>query len=99
MTMTVTEALQQGARFCYHIPADAYVEGQGFRVSLVVEGVAGHYPTGDWPYTGGVGQSMPWFWGVTLGEARGLCANYNMRLGLSEADVSEIISASMAVKG
>jgi hypothetical protein len=37
--------LMSKRRWCYWVPADGYVEGQGYRVSIVFEYEAGHYPS------------------------------------------------------
>lgn len=83
------------SRFCFYIPADAYVEDQGYRVSIVTEGEAGHAPTGTWPYEGKPGQTMPWFWGHDYEAAKRLAQQENGRLGLSDQDVFDIITSSM----
>lgn len=91
----IKQKLLDGARKCYYVPADAYVEEHGYRVSIVVEGEAGHHPTGTWPYTGAPGESMPWFWGHDYAEAKRICDMENARMGLSIADSIRIVSSSM----
>ena len=85
-------------RLCYYIPADAFVEGHGFRVSIVFEGEDGHRPTGTWPYTGAPGEKMPWFWGNDFETAKGAAAQANANLGLSPDDVADIINSSIAAE-
>lgn len=80
---------------CFYIPDDAFIEGAGFRVSIVKRDEPGHCPTGTWPYEGKVGQTMPYFWGNTKEEAERIAQSQNARLGLTEADVQEIIDSSM----
>lgn len=63
------EQKNQSPRMCFYVPVDAFVEEHGFRVSIVKEGVAGHFPTGDWPYEGRVDQRMPYFWGPSYDDA------------------------------
>jgi hypothetical protein len=83
------------SRLCYYVPADAYVEGQGWRASVVREGESGHHPTGTWPYTGAVNQTMPYFWGHDYEEAKAEAAELNERMGISAADASAIVTSSM----
>lgn len=86
-------------RIVAYIPTDSYVEGHGFRVSFVVEGEFGHRPTGNWPYKGGRGQVMPWFWGPTLEEAQAQADAYNEAQGISKMDAFIIVARSMVGKG
>lgn len=87
-------------RMVAFIPEHEYVEGHGFRVGFVVEGENGYRLSGDWPYTGAVGETMPWFWGHDLTEARRLADEHNQRLGIapeeSQAIIDESIRASLA---
>lgn len=76
-------------RWCYFIPLNAFVEGKGWRVSIVFENVAGHFPTGG----NGV---EPWFWGSTYEEAEETAALQNeSKLQLSASDVWKIVASSM----
>jgi hypothetical protein len=83
-------------RMCYFIPTDGHVPDHGYRVSIVVEGKAGHQPTGTWPYSGKPGESMPYFWGDDFDKAEATAKMMNERRGLTERDVTEIVSSSMA---
>lgn len=85
-------------RLVAYIPADAYVEGHGFRVSFVRENEEGHMPTGTWPYQGKVGQRMPWFWGDTLAEAQKAAETYNLQMGIDPKTAHEIVSSSIAAE-
>ena len=82
-------------RWCYFVPETAYVEGHGYRASIVVEGEAGHHPTGTWPYTGNVGETQPYFWGDDYETAKQAMDDQNRRLGLSDRDVYEILISSI----
>jgi hypothetical protein len=83
-------------RQCYFVPVDGFVEGRGFRASVVTENTAGHQPTGTWPNDGtGV---MPYFWGPSLEEAEAAAARANQNLGLTKTDVASIIASSMAAQ-
>lgn len=77
------------------IPADGFVEGHGFRVSFVIEGESGHFPTGTWPYTGGAGEQLPWFWGPTFAAASEAADKFNERLGIDAKTASEIVLGSI----
>ena len=78
--------------YMYYIPADAYVKGKGYRVSIVAEDQPGHYPTGG-------NDTEPWFWGYDLDEAQQACRTKNAELGLSETDQDRILASSMRQAG
>ena len=93
------EELMANHRFAYYIPADGFIEGQGYRVSLVFEDVVGHYPTGSWPYDGTPDQRAPWFWGKTYEEAKQVCASQNFTdLKLTAEEALKIVTSSMFPK-
>jgi hypothetical protein len=77
------------------ISAEQFVEGHGYRVSFVVDGEDGYRPTGNWPYTGAPGETLPWFWGPTFEDAERTAREYNARMGISETETFEIIARSM----
>ena len=79
---------------CWANPMD-YVKDHGFRVAFVTEGEDFFRPTGNWPFTGAPGESMPWFWGPTIEDAQRAADEYNERLGVSKADALKIIGRSM----
>ena len=83
------------ARIVAFIPADGYIDGPGWRVSLVVEGENGHHPTGTWPYAGGVGESLPWFWGHDYDKAVELARDHNRRQGIEPEEALRIVARSM----
>ena len=91
----MTAFAARAARMVVYVPADAYVEGQGYRVSIVRENEPGHYPTGSWPYEGKPGQTMPWFWGPTYEDACHIADEHNGRLGLTKEDALKIVLSSM----
>lgn len=78
-----------------YIPGDAFVEGRGWRVSIVIDGEDGHRPTGNWPYEGKPGQTQPWFWGPTYQDACKEAGRYNEKLGISADEVFKIVARSM----
>lgn len=90
--------MNQKKRICYFIPFDSYVEGYGYRVSAVREGEPGHHPTGNWPYDGSPGKTMPWFWGHDYDEACRIAIVQNAKMGISKDDATEIIASSMAIE-
>lgn len=85
-------------RSCVFIPAEAYVEGRGWRVSVVFEEESGHFPTGSTPEGG---DKEPWYWGRERKDypAAVECARkYNFeRLGLSASAAAQIVSRSVAL--
>lgn len=87
---------QKRARQCFWVPEDAYVEGEGFRVSLVTEGQPGHQPTGVWPYD--VHAPRPYFWGHDLAEAQATAYRQNERMGHSREDTDAIVASSFVAQ-
>lgn len=76
-------ALLANNKWAYFIPRDAFVAGKGFRVSVVVDGQKGHFPTGTQ-------SEPPWFWGKTYAEAEERAAIENDALGMSSGDVVDL---------
>lgn len=74
-----------------------YIEGHGYRVSIVKEGETGHYPSGNWPYDGAKGHTLPWFWGPTLEDAEKAAVEYNQKMGISPLEAEKIILRSMGM--
>lgn len=87
-------------RWCYWIPAEGYVEGHGYRVSIVFEYESGHYPTGDDAWIAGDGgKRKPWFWGHSYDNARKTAEDMNReRLGLSPKEAALLVATSMSIK-
>ena len=83
-------------RRCFYIPIDAYVEGRGYRVSVVTENEPGHCPTGVWPNDGT--REMPYFWGHDYKEAMKICDRQNERMGISRTDAMEIVASSIGAQ-
>ena len=81
------------ARTCYYIPSDGYVEGEGWRVAIVIEGQPGYRPTGDWPCSAAA--VRPYFFGHDYQRAQFRVDDVNEWSGLSEADVAAIVLSSM----
>lgn len=95
---TAAELVVEGRRHVFYIPVDSYVEGAGYRVSVVFEGEGGHYPTGDWPYHGRPGQVCPWFWGHDYETAKRIAEEENQkRFGISPGDAAMLVLRSMAL--
>lgn len=88
---------QPKGRCVYFVPADAHIEGEGFRISVVFEHENGHYPTGTWPYEGKPNQKLPWFARTdNYHEAKRIIDEMNEDLfGLSPKDASVIVARSM----
>lgn len=74
--------IQAGKRWVAYIPADAVPTKQGYRVSLVVEGEAGHCPT-------------DWYWGHAMDVAKEVAREYNRRRGIDAKEETKIILSSM----
>lgn len=74
--------------YMYYVDAGSLVEGKGYRPSIVIEGVAGHYPNGG-------GDVEPWYWGYDLDKAQAIAKDRNKRLGLTNADMIRITASSM----
>lgn len=83
-----------GKCFVAYIPSGSFVPGKGCRVSIVIEGQAGHYPTGG-------GDKAPWYWGDDNDEARSLreakqtAEVYNLRRGINAVEALRIVGESM----
>lgn len=85
-------------RRIFWVPIDSYVDGKGYRVSVVVENEPGHQPTGDWPYDGNHGQRLPYFWGHDHDAAMEHCYDANKRLGVSREDTDLIVASSIGAQ-
>ena len=82
-------------RWCYWIPPGGFIEGHGFRVSVVIENELGHYPTGDLDFDKPATHVQPWFWGMTYSEAEHVAAETNAnRLQLDEATIVKILRSA-----
>ncbi|KKN89754.1 hypothetical protein LCGC14_0236000 [marine sediment metagenome] len=75
-------------QYCFYVDETMFVEGKGFRPSIIVKGQQGHFPN--------VGAGVkPWYWGEDIKTARAITAGRNKRLGLSQADVNKLVAESM----
>lgn len=79
----------------FYIPRDAYVEDAGWRVSFVVEGEAGHRPSGNWPYSGARGETRPYFYGHDYDAALEACYLQNEKMGISREETDRIVRESV----
>lgn len=77
--------------YCFFVDETMYVDGKGYRPSVVIEGHPGHFPNGG-------GDVEPWYWGQNLEVARQICRDRNANMGLSPEDVERIIASSMQAK-
>lgn len=82
--------IPQGRKFIAYIPSSAFVKGKGYRVSIVVDGECGHFPTGNTDE-----QQEPWYWGSTYEEAVACARRYNQSRGISELEELNIMLNSM----
>ena len=77
-------------RYCFWIPASPHDES-GYVPAMITEGQPGY------KLMLGSGESAaPWYWGGTRQEALAVAAEANIRLGLSDRDVADIIASSLA---
>lgn len=82
-------------RIILFVDASMYVKGQGFRPVFVVEGEDGFRDNGTWPYNGRVGETLPWFFGHDIEQARELVRKHNEKLGVSADEAALIVAQSM----
>lgn len=91
--IVVSESISQllsRRRWCYWIPADGYVEGHGYRVSIVFEYESGHYPTGDDAWIAGdYAKRKPYFWGHDYQEARKVADDMNQQTLHAQRQMNE----------
>ena len=78
-----------------HDDGSGLVEGRGYRVAVVVAGESGYRWTGTWPYTGAVGETLPYFWGPKLEDAKRIAAKQNERRGVTPEAGAIIVLRSM----
>jgi len=81
----------------YYVPLDGstLVKGRGYRACIVFAGEDGFHPTGTWPYHGGVGETLPYFWGPTLTDATKAAEDINERNGVTKEEAGLIVLRSM----
>ena len=88
----VREGITDRPRHCFAVFPDQRDEG-GFIPSVVYEGEGGHYPL-----RGRGAFAIPWHWGQEYEKALAVCADANRDLGLTEDDVEEIVTSSIAAQ-
>jgi hypothetical protein len=89
------DELMATRRWCYTIPREGFVKNRGWRVSIAIEGIQGHYPTGDLDF-GKTTHVEPWFWGKgSYEDAEQFCAEQNQKLGYDVDDVWKIIASTL----
>lgn len=64
--------------------------GFGYIPAVVIEGEHGFTPLSGNPAQ----LQSPWVWGPSIEQAKAQAAEYNAQLGLSPADVAEIVASS-----
>lgn len=79
-------------RFCYFVGVESFVEGKGWRPSIVFENEAGHFPNGG-------GDVEPWYWGHDYKGAQEICRKKNLDMGVDEEEVNHIVASSMSASG
>ncbi len=83
---TLPEYLATGAKYCWYVDETMHEAGRGFRPSVVIEDVAGHFPNG--------GDGVEPWWGPDLEEAKKKTVEMNELLGLSAQCAARIIGSS-----
>lgn len=87
MEPTQTPQLETG-HYMYWLDEGSLDPERGYRPSVVVENVAGHFPSGG-------GDVEPWYWGFDLELAKKIARERNARMGLSIEDEARIMGSSM----
>lgn len=83
----------------YFVDEMMYVEEKkAFRVAIVIAGEDCYHPTGNWPYHGHVGETMPYFFGPTIEKAREAVEHLNARIGVTPEIANVIVMRSMTRK-
>lgn len=77
------------------VPVEAFVEGRGWRVSIVWEDEYGHYPTGDWP-NDGTGREPWWVPGPSYEEAEAQVCALNEARGVSRDEQARVLLSSLS---
>jgi hypothetical protein len=75
-------------RQCLYVFETSYT-AHGYIPSMVTEGKPGHALM-----TGSGEHAAPWYWGHDLAQARAIAEASNTKMGLSPADVIEIVASS-----
>lgn len=76
--------------WCFYVDETMFDEGKGFVPSLVFDNEPGHYPL-----RGSQPDECPYYWGMTIAEARAACSAANEARGIDEARTREIVASSM----
>lgn len=80
------------ARECFYVFESMFVEGKGYIPSIVTENQGGHQPL-----SGKDDTQTPYYWGMTLGEARKVARQANEdTYGLSRVEADAIVASSFA---
>lgn len=77
-------------RYCFWIPTAPH-DQNGYVPAMIVEGQPGYNLM-----LGSGETAAPGYWGETREEALMIAAEANIRLGLSDQDVADIIASSLA---
>lgn len=84
-----------GKKWCFWInPSQNWRVTGGYVPSIVVEGVAGHFPL-----MGHGTAASPWIWGSTLDEAEAIADQKNQERGITTDDQMRIVAASVNLTG
>jgi hypothetical protein len=92
---TLDSLLGKGVPFVYFVPADALVEGHGFRAHVVFENHPDLFASGNWPYSGGPDEVLPWFWGDDHKTACEIADQQNLKMGYTKERAQKIVTSSL----
>jgi len=88
MTVKMLHPRRDDGHYMYFIEPSHYDLERGYRVSVVIEGRLGYFPTGG-------DNTKPDYWGHDLEKAKILAVKRNKdMLGLTDADMARILLSS-----
>lgn len=85
-----SECLGHRPRMAYYVD-ETMQTPEGYVPAVVTEGVSGYRRM-----MGNGEHARPWFWGQDIETAKSIAAQANADMGLSEADVAEVLDSSIA---
>lgn len=76
--------------WCFTILATEFDEGKGFVPCAVFQDESGYHPM-----RGSQDGQQPWYWGMTMDEAKSVCEKVNAERGVSPEQARDIVMSSM----
>lgn len=90
---TARKQTTRQTRWCYFVtPSCDHVEGRGWRISVLVEGLLGHHPTGH--VSNGPGRREPLYVVGTFSEAEREVFRMNRELGIDHDAYQELFASA-----